>query len=120
MKRFLKLSSSIIIVSLIIIAGIFCYKGVQTENSHCAGGSTSSWCIDLMDHGTIISGAILNTVFLTLIILSSLIVSKKFSILFFSVRRFISYSHISFRNKIPILSPVQIAISNGIIHSRIP
>lgn len=119
MRSVLKIFFSILLVVIFVMAGIFCYQGVQTINSHCSGDSVSAWCSDFTLHGTIISDAIINTIFTILSILVAIVLIKPFLHLFKNIRQTTFYTP-TIRDKIPILSPIQLAMSDGIIHPRIP
>lgn len=101
------------------MAGVFCYQGVQTLNMHCSGDTDSVWCSDFLYHGTILSGAILTTIFS---ILSTLVSSIFIKSVFGLLRKIKSviFQTVRVIGEIPILSPIQLAISDGIIHPRIP
>jgi hypothetical protein len=103
------------------MAGVFCYQGMQSMSSHCSVdmNHASVWCSDFISHGTIISSAIITTFATILSILAVLVSIRPLFNLFKVVRKIISYISRG-RDKIPILSPIQIAISNGIVHPRIP
>lgn len=83
------------------------------------GDTHTAWCSNFLEHGTIMSGAILATLVIFFVVTLSLLTRTFFTIL-----------HIYFkdqskrlfhpRDSIPIFSPVQMAIFRGVIHPRIP
>lgn len=123
MSEIQKTLVAIILGATIIIAGIFCYQGIQTMDSHCNGGVDSIWCSDFTIHGTIISSAILN-IFITLISAVLIVfVAKPLLKLFHGIKQIIQTTQKNQnlqKNPIPILLPIQSALSDGIIHPRIP
>jgi hypothetical protein len=121
MKSFLGKMLVVATVLLVILAGIFCYQGIQSTNLHCSVdmNHTSFWCSDFLSHGTIISDAITATLFTVLSILVVFISIKPIIALFSKLKQLIRYKP-KIRDKIPILPPILLAISNGIIHPRIP
>lgn len=121
MNSLIKKITVIAISFMILMAGVFCYQGMQSMSSHCSVdmNHNSVWCNDFISHRTIISGAVITTFFTILSALAVLISIRPTFNLFKIVRKIISYTSIN-RDKIPILSPIQLAISDGIIHPRIP
>lgn len=121
MKSILKITSTILLTSTIIVAGVFCYQGMQSTSSHCSVdmNHTSVWCSDFISHGTIISGAIIITFATILSILAVLVSIKPLFALFTKIKQVTTLLYKA-RDRISIFSPIQLAISNGIIHPRIP
>jgi len=118
MKSTLKTIFAILLVSTIVMAGIFCYQGVQTANSHCSGDSTSVWCSNFTLHGTIISDAIISTVLTILSIVAVLLIVRTFHDFLPIIKQIVFYIPKT-KVRVPILTPIQIAISKGIIHPKI-
>jgi hypothetical protein len=106
---------------MVLVAGVFCYQGIQSSNSHCSVdmNHTSVWCSDFISHGTIISDAIITTFTTILSILAVLVSIKPLFALFTRIKQVITLLYKT-RDRIPIFSPIQLAISDGIIHPRIP
>jgi len=119
MMRKIKNIISILVIVSIMIAGFFCYKGIQTVDSHCSTEQASTWCSSVLEHKTVISGAILLTVitifFTSLSVYVSNYIFKK-CLAFSVIRQKIFYKHLF---KI-IISPLEISFSKGILHPRIP
>lgn len=119
MTKTIKKLSVFLVMASILIAGIFCYQGIQSMDSHCSDGVNSAWCNDFFVHGTIVSEAILTIIFTISVVIISLIFIKPFwsSI----IKKIYLRSEISnHRLREKIFTPIQLAISNGIIHPRIP
>lgn len=119
MSLVLKNILGFILMAVIVIAGVFCYQGIQSMNTHCSGETSSVWCSDFTSHGTIISDAILTTVLAVLSVLVSILLIKPFLNLFRLIKQTETLV-LKIRDKISILSPIQLAISDGIIHPKIP
>lgn len=106
---------------LIVSAGIFCYQGAQMASEHCEGSTGYVWCGDIFTHGSIISGAvlpILMVAFVAVLFLYSIPVSLKIiQTIYLVARSTVLYTA---RHVILILNPIQLALAQGIIHSRIP
>ncbi len=121
MNSLVKKITVIAISFMILMAGVFCYQGMQSMSSHCSVdmNHTSVWCSDFISHGTIISSAIITTFATILSILAVLFSIKPLFALFTKIKQVTTLLYKT-RDRIPILSPIQLAISNGIIHPRIP
>lgn len=115
MKKFPSIIFNMTLLFSLIFAGIFCYQGIELMNHHCSGDVSSVWCSDFISHGTIISSVVLTIIFSVLFFVVAVVLIK----LFFRIKTK-PICLIRIRNKIPILSPMQIAFSRGILHSRIP
>ena len=88
-------------------------------STHCSGDVDSFWCSDFLFHGTIISDAITAILVTVLSVLVVFISIKPVAALFAKLKQAVKQI-LKIRDKIPVLSPIQLAISNGIIHPRIP
>lgn len=121
MNSLIKKITIIAISFMILMAGVFCYQGMQPMNPHCSVdmNHTSVWCSDFISHGTIISSAIITTFATILSILVVLISIRPLFALLTKIKQAVTQIT-KIKDKIPILSPIQIAISNGIVHPRIP
>lgn len=113
-----------IIVGLIILsvmlAGFLCYMGIQKKIvDHCSVDVSSSWCNVILEHETIISETILSTVILFASIsffIINLIYHKN---ILLKIKRRDVLPFYKLLNLI-VKSSIKLALSKGIIHSRIP
>ena len=119
MNSFLKVLFSITLLLSLVLAGIFCSQGMEMMDAHCSGDTSSIWCSDFLSHGTIISNVVLTTIFSILSLVFVVLLTKTFFNFILKVERILSCC-LRVRDRIPISSPIQIAFSRGIIHSRIP
>lgn len=118
-KKFNKIF--LLFLSLVIVtAGIFCYQGTQKMNTHCMSESSSMWCGDIAEHGTIISATILAT--FSLMILPAIFLGRRRANFLFKM-----LSEINLSRGEPkilrwqlIITPFKQALKRGIIHPSIP
>ena len=105
---------------IILLAGIFCYQGFLPNNSNCSEhmGQKTVWCDGLLSHRTIISDAVITTL-VSVLFASVVFVFVKYIFNLFNKIKIVFYIP-KIKDKIPIISPIKIAISKGIIHPRIP
>lgn len=119
MKTLVSKISVIFLMSVILMAGIFCYQGIQQMDQHCSGNSDSVWCNDMLTHGTIVSGSIISFIFILIFTAISFFLFRPiFKLIKIEINKLLYLADMM--GKIPILSPVQLAISKGIIHPKRP
>lgn len=119
MNRLIKNIPTFLVLVSIILAGIFCYQGIQQMDKHCSGDSSSVLCGDILLHGTITSETILSSIFIilfTLVIFAYL--SPVFKLIKIDFKRLLYL--LNSAERITVLNPFQVAISKGIIHPKRP
>lgn len=109
MKRYLAIFS----ILSILIAGVFCYQQLQNMGMGCHDTQDSIICFSVVEHDSV-----MNTVIVAFIyIFAILVFTKTHKLVAVSLTK--DNPPISL-NILSVISPISIAISNGIVHPRIP
>lgn len=119
MNSFPNILFLIMLLISLVLAGVFCSRGMEMMDAHCSSDTNSVWCSDLISHGTIMSNVVMATIFSMISLVAVFFVVKTVFNLVFKVEKNI-FCYSKLRDKIPILSPIQVAFSKGIIHPKIP
>lgn len=119
MNRLIKNIPTFLVLASIILAGIFCYQGIQQMDKHCSSDSSSVLCGDILLHGTITSQTIFSSIFILFFVLILFTYLKPvFKLIKIDLKRFLYL--LNSKERIPTLNPFQVAISKGIIHPKRP
>lgn len=120
MFKTLKFLFCAVLILSAIAAGIFCYHGMQQSmHAGCHGEATTFWCSDFLSHGTINSASLLISIFVFSFFITLVVLGERFFSFGRVFKSLILYDS-RIWNEVPIRSFLQLAISRGIVNSRIP